>query len=434
MSLAGQVQVLALDPIVFNNSRVEWELPDNYYLSDSMVIGNLGVYAPNVLVTNTIAAYYPVTCGVGQCIARFTLMSGSDEIEFLEKVPQWLSHKAINTSYSANEDIHHNTLHNGWGWGELPDQNVAGVAANTLGGLLTLSSVRKDYVTAFNSGGSLSHGNQTRIGASQYPPGTSASLPVKMLSGLLRATPVLPRIPRLRLVIEYDLDPTHYYTPAAGTAPTALAPTFPTLYVQKLLNPPPQPPVINIPFESIKCDSGFVVPAQINGNAGTVQSVTYQSYAFTGKKLTDLLLYAMPSAASGYMLPSIKSPGQASETINFIINGTKYIPDNGIDTPAIKLQYLIGTNGSYTLPMMCEAYGMFAAGSITTETNAVGNLSLCAVAVDAVLTTQIQVEYSRTNPAAPTADQTGAFTMLLFGGESQVLSINAGRASISLAS
>ncbi len=433
MSLAGQVQTMALDPITFNNSRVEWALPDDYYLSDTMVIANLGMYATNTTFGNTVAAFYPVTCGVGQCISRFTLYSGSDEIEFLDQVPQWISHQALNNPSTTSEDILPCTLHSGWAWGQLGDQNVIGAAANTAGGLFTLNSARKDYYTTFG-GGSLPSTNQSRLGNTQYN-GASASLPVKMISGLLSSTPVLPKIPKLRLVIEYDTTVAHYFTPAAGTAPAAVLPTFPLLICQKVLNPPPQPPVVNIPYYVIRCDAGFVVPAIANV-AGTTGRVTYQSYAFRSKLLKDLTLYAAPAAATGIMLPQIKSPGQNAEIINFIINGMKYIPDTGIDTGARKMQYLLGTHGNYCIPMMCENFGMFNQGGIAAGSaeSTIGNLSLCAIKVDAPITTQIQVEYSRTVPANPTADQYGQFNLYLYGREAQVLSIAAGRASISVAS
>lgn len=436
MALSNQTQVLAIDPITFNNSRAVFELPDDYYVSDSMVIANLGMVASTVALNNTVAAFYPVTCGVGQTISRFTLESGSDEIEFLDHVPQWLSLQSIKGTYSVSQDKNASTLHSAWGFSFHPDQTVLGTAANTAGQLLTLSGSRTDAYTAFNTAGSAAPYNSSRLSNAQYAPGSSGALPVKMLSGLLRSVPILPRIPKLRIIIEYDTNVAHYFTPATGTAPPSLIPTFPMLLVQKLLNPPSQGAVVNLPYTRTICDGGMVVPAWA-GAVGTTQSLTYQSYSFTSKLLRNMRFYDVPAAAgTTFMTQQIRSPGQADETLQMLINGEKYIPDTGIDTPARKMQYLIGTDGNMCLPMSCMVYNMFNQNAIcpTATQPIIGNLSVTAVNVNAPVNTQIQVQYSRKRVAGNTADQIGAINKLIYGDISQVLSIAGGRSQIAVAS
>ena len=139
-----QLQTKVFDPIVFNDGRVEFLLPDDFYDSASMRISNLGMFAADVahVEGNHVNAYYPITCGVAQVIARFTVLSGSDELEMLDHVSQWATVKALNNTFTTPEDIQHNTLHNGWNFSNVTD-SVANAS-----GKLTVNNRAVDYASA----------------------------------------------------------------------------------------------------------------------------------------------------------------------------------------------------------------------------------------------------------------------------------------------
>ena len=430
-----QLQTLVFDPIVFNDGRVEFLLPDDNYDSASMRISNLGMFASDVAQGNLINAFYPLTCGVAQVIDRFTLLSGSDELEMLDHVSQWATIKALNNPFTIAEDINHNTLHSGWNF----SQQRSGTGAAS--GLLTLDTNGVDYYSPLRVGGvdRLTPGNASRISNTQYPPGSSASLNLSLISGLLQATPILPMIPQLRLVIEYDTNVSHYYNKAAiGAAPAALRPTFPMLIVKRYMNAPKMPNVIQIPYSTVKCSSGFIVPAVVAPGAapdvGLISRNTFQSYDFTGKMLKRLTMYNSPETSVGTMLRSIRSSAQSNEVINFIINGEKYLPDNGIDSPAVKLQYLVNSYGNFNIPLLATAYGLKSQGNVINTTDCVGNLSLTAIKVDAMIKTAIQVEYSRQPVVGALPTSLEQLNILLFGELSQLLTVSAGRSTVSIAS
>ena len=427
-----QLQTLVFDPIVFNDGRVEFLLPDDNYDSASMRISNLGMFASDVAQGNLVNAFYPLTCGVAQVIDRFTLLSGSDELEMLDHVSQWATIKALNNPFTIAEDINHNTLHSGWNF----SQQTSGDAAES--GLLTLDSNGVDYyATPLN--GQLTPGNASRLSNTQYPPGSSASLNLSLISGLLQSTPILPMIPQLRLVIEYDTNVSHYFNKAAiGAAPASLRPTFPMLIVKRYMNAPKLPNVIQIPYTTVKCSSGFIVPAVVAPGAppavGLISRNTFQSYDFTGKMLKRLTMFNSPTSSVGTMLRGIRSSAQSNEVINFIINGEKYLPDNGIDTPAVKLQYLVNSYGNFNIPLLATAYGLKSQENVINTPDCIGNLALTAIKVDAMIKTAIQIEYNRQPVYGALPASLEQLNILLFGELSQLLTVSAGRSSVSIAS
>lgn len=431
------MQTIALDPIVFNDRRAEFLLPDDYYDSASMVLSNLGMFAPDITSADTRNLYYPVTCGVVGVISKYTLLSGADEIETLDHVSQWATIKALNNKDTELEDIYHNTLHSGWNFGI----NFSIYGDNPFyPGIFNMTQTACDYrSTMANTPQYTVNGYQSRISNKQYPPGSSASFKVSMISGFLQATPILPMIRNLRLVIEYDTNVNHYYNLLGGdNRPANIYPTFPMLIVKKFTNPPVMPAIIQIPYTTVKCADGFFVPG-INipdvGEVGVISRNTYQSYDFMGKVLKRLTVYNVEADPNfgyvGVMTPKIKSIGQPNEVINFVINGEKYIPDNGIDSPALKLQYLLNTHGNFSIPFLCAVYAMkgqvMPYGSTLGEDKSasiIGNLSLTAIHVDALISTAIQVEYSR-QPVSGIDDLTSqALNILLFGEIAQVVTIN----------
>jgi len=436
-----EMQTITLDPIVFNDRRAEFLLPDDYYDSASMVLSNLGMFDPDITpaLENIINMYYPITCGVAGVISKYTLLSGADEIETLDHVSQWATIKALNNPDTELEDVYHNTLHSGWNFGI--NFSIYGDNPQQYPGMFNMTQTACDYRTFIPYSEEYTvNGYQSRISNKRYPPGSSGSFKVSMISGFLQATPILPMIRNLRLVIEYDTNVNHYYSLAAGYLPfpANIYPTFPMLIVKKFTNPPVMPAMIQIPYSTVKCADGFFVPAidiPDEGEVGLISRNTYQSYDFMGKVLKRLTVYNAQGDHNigdvGVMIPKIKSIGQPNEVINFVINGEKYIPDNGIDSPAIKLQYLLNAHGNFSIPFLCAAYAMkgqvMPYGSsfgIEKLKSIVGNLSLTAIRVDALISTAIQIEYSR-QPVSGIDDITAqALNILLFGEIAQVVTIN----------
>lgn len=442
------MQTIALDPIVFNDRRAEFLLPDDYYDSASMQLSNLGMFAPDIAIDNLTNLFYPITCGVAGVISKFTLLSCADEIEMLDHVSQWATIKALNNPDTELEDIYHNTLRSGWNFSSSIADASNDFTDST--GQLTLFSKGQDYYSRIANGDpymDLVQGSQSRICNKQFPPGSSGSLKVSMISGFLQATPILPMIRNLRLVIEYDTNTNHYYNLdliEESTIPARIYPTFPMLIVKKFVNPPVMPAVIQIPYTTVKCADGFFVPAidiPTEGE-GIISRNTYQSYDFMGKVLKRLTVYNAPIGMDTtldydddlptFMLNTFKSIGQPNEVINFIINGEKYLPDNGIDSPAIKLQYLLNAHGNTSIPLLCAVYGL-KSGITVVENNSfdiTGNLSLTAIKVDTLISTAIQVEYSRqaviaSDPPAEGVNYQQALNILLFGEIAQLMTINA---------
>lgn len=428
--MALQTKTETMFPITFTSGRLEILLHEGSYLSDSLTLLNFGMFAAGVALGNDVGLMYPITNGVGQAISRATLKSGSTIIEDIDRPAQMISARNMNTDQETSEDIKPCTLRSGWMLTPAAGQNLE-VVNNTDGPLLTLTSPRKDYFTTFHGGIQPAY-PQSRMGANQDPTTSSGSIKLKTLFGLLRATTVLPNIPDLRVIIEYDTDITHYYQTANSTAPASILPTLPFLVGEKVMNPEQAPRVTTIPYLTTLCDAGMIVTAA--PTAGVTYSQSYQSYTFEGQILKDLLLYAQPQAGDGVMVQSIRSPGQGVETINFTINNTKYLPYQGIDTAAKKLQYLTGSLGEHSIPLISTVVGMTNPAAVTDAgaTSICGGLSLTAIKVDAPIKA-LQIDYSRTTLPGATNAQTQSFAMLMYGRVAKTLTIADGVATVAVA-
>jgi hypothetical protein len=134
------------------------------------------------------------------------------------------------------------------------------------------------------------------------------------------------------------------------------------------------------------------------------------------------------------MRKNSRSVAQFNETIQMIWNGKKYLPQQGINSPAIKLRYFNDTMGSLNIPLAsampalrdvtAERYNLFddKAGTL------VKNFSVTAVAFNDVCD-RLDIEITRTGGVAD--DQKLGYTLLAFGTVSRLLTLQNGQVRLS---
>ena len=408
MSLSNSVKTVLLDPTVQNNSRCEFRIPDGTYSSAIKLI-DLGSY--NAAVTDATGVYYPHILGVLASIKKISLFADSLKLDEIQELAAWGSIQNLRSTNQASEDLARFEGLNSTNYSISPN------------GQLTMDATKKDYRQVDDAGVNRWH-NATQVAASSEDQ-QSGTLVLSNYLEFLRSVQILPNIPNLRLMIEWQNSPENFYdeTQTGG----AYYPIRPTLLLEEIVG---APPVNNGPVKMPYMQNiveRFVVDAK---GTGTTQQVSFRSGAFKNRFVKDLTFYNKRSTADGWWLGNERSVAQAAEKLQVVINGSKYLPDQGINTPAMKQAYFNDTMGPLNVCAanyndgLIDSANNYAAAAAKFD----GNFSVTAVQVNAMVE-RLDVEYERLaqsvqGNAVHQADGIGQFDLLMFGRTARVLEMN----------
>jgi hypothetical protein len=181
----------------------------------------------------------------------------------------------------------------------------------------------------------------------------------------------------------------------------------------------------------------FNVPAAADG---VTVSSSFRSGAFRQRFVNDLILYNRIASADGWMLRNNRSVAQKGEKIQLVLNGRKYLPDQGIDQEAQKMQYFNQTLGQMNVPLVgaLSSCADVVAGrdnilADATTRKLAHNMSFAAVGINDTID-RLDIEYQRTGSTlapGPGGDQTGAFDLLVFGHVARLLEVMDGKIRLS---
>ena len=273
MSLSNSVTTLLIDPRSHSNSRTEYRLDNDYYASTLKLV-DVGIIArdnPAGAAANSGALIYPQLNGVYQCVKNIYLYSGTTLLDSVQNVAQYSAIQAAKTSNQGSTDLNRDLLLNGLGFSQHPiggdgvataDEQVARPQS-----LTTSSRASKDFsiLLANNGAHTIPPNNQTTAAADQD--GQSGCISLSSLLQFLKTISILPRIPNLRLVVEWDTNYNNYFN-ANGNAAGALSVSRPTLVAEKIENMPDESPELNVPYMSTIVER-FNVKQAFGGQATT---------------------------------------------------------------------------------------------------------------------------------------------------------------------
>jgi len=425
MALSNSVKTWVLDPTVHNSSRTEFRLNPGVLASNLKLI-DLGVYSTNI-VDRTTGVFYPSILGVLASIKKLSLFSGSTMIDEIQELSSYGSIQHLRVSNQAQEDLNRFELLNGFSF-----SNSANDAAGQQEvGALTTEATHKDYVKSYLENPTNNfrqyHNNQIQIANSQSE-GASGMLVLSNYLEFLRSVPVLANIPDLRLILEWNLTASDYYVDAG--APTAVTPSFnpirPQLVYEEILGVPAQEGLVKIPYMSALVER-FVVPTAADGV--TVTS-SFRSGAFRNRFVKDLVLFNKVQTDESWLRKKERSVAQKGEKIQLVVNNRKFLPDQGVNQEAMKLQYFNDAIGGLNIPL-AAAMSSFqdAVGNknrtLDSQSDVIAhNFSVTGVMVNDVID-RLDLEYTRTGSTVQ-ADQTGAFDLLVFGRVNRLLEMKDG--------
>ena len=247
MSLSNSITTMLIDPRSHNNTRTEFRLDDNYYASSLKLI-DVGVFSSNVAGPSgsTAIVTYPQINGVYQCIRNIYLYSGSTLLDSVQNCAQFSAIQALKATNQGSTDLNRDLILNGMGFAQARASvnNSANYADRRPGSLAT--TLDQKYKQCATHGGANIVNNQSLIASEQDEQSGAVSLGVFLQ--FLKSISVLPRIPDLRILIEWDTNADSYFTQAGATG--ALQVIRPTLVCEVIEGMPMEPPDLSVPYMS----------------------------------------------------------------------------------------------------------------------------------------------------------------------------------------
>jgi len=442
MSLSNSVRTHLIDPTIHNSQRTRFSLPDAFW-SSTLKLVDLGTFAGTQ--TNETGFFYPTITGIIAAIRRLTLYSNDFKIDSIEELKAYASIKHLRTTNQSSEDVHRFELLNGMGL-SIASKKDAPLGQDVQAGSYTLNRKNKDYANHYEQAGAPTGdwehnllNNQIKMSASEDE--QSGCLLLSEYLEFLRSVPVLPMIPNLQLEIEWDYKVANFVNDPDAPADIGLPSIFnmrPTLVCDEILGVKPEMANTKIPYFCTLVER-FAIPSTTNG---TAQSSTFRSQAFSGRYLKDLILFNQVSSDDGFLKGFERSPVMYKEKIQLVVNGTKYLPDQGISQPAMKLQYFNDTFSPLNIPYASLVQALIdASGNVLSKddrdtasysTSALThNYSVAGIGIEAPID-RLDIEYQRTgnnlrgsNQAR--IDNVAAFKLLAFGRIAKQLTIQNGK-------
>lgn len=420
MSLSNSSKVWLIDPTVNNTSRCEFRIPDAHLLSSMKLIdvgvhNNIGAYATNFPATGQ---YYPSILGVLACIRKLTLYSDSVVLDETQELPSLAAIQHLRNTNQGSEDISRFELHNGC--------NIS----ITKAGAYTTEPTCKDYYNILDDQATVPYtqavNNQFKISATSE--GSSGCLNLADYLSFLESVSVLPKIPNLRLLIEWNLLAADFYQDPDAQAITKRYENMrPTLVVEELINMPENTGPVKIPYLQTIAER-FVVPQVV---AGVTSAQSFRSNAFVGRYLKDLKFFNKTTFSDGWMTAKQRSPAMYREKLQLVVNGSKYLPDTGIDQEAQKIQYFNEAFGPLNLPQFAYLPDLVdASGRVhdaVTEPLQ-NNFTVTGVSVEAPIE-RLDIEYQRTGRGS--GDQVDQFDLVVFGRVARLMELVGGKVRLS---
>ena len=348
-------------------------------------------------------------------------------IDEIQELPAYGAVQHLRVSNQAQEDLNRFELLNGFSFSNSTNDAVD----NEEVGTLTTEATHKDYVKSYLENPTNSfrqyHNNQIQVSASQSE-GASGMLVLSNYLEFLRSVPVLPNIPDLRLIIEWNLTASDYYVDS--DAPTAVTPSFnpirPQLVYEEILGVPEQSGLVKLPYMSAIVER-FVVPTAADG---TTVTSSFRSGAFRNRFVKDLIMFNKVQTDEGWLRKKERSVAQKGEKIQLVVNARKFLPDQGINQEAMKLQYFNDAIGGLNVPLAAamssfqDAVGGFNRTLDSQSDIVAHNFSVTGVMINDVVD-RLDIEYTRTGSTV-SADQTAAFDLLCFGRVNRMLELKDG--------
>ena len=408
------IQTQIVDP-QFNQSkyRSEFRITEDGLYTNSMRVCNLGVLATSESAEEERA--YNLITGAGGVVRNIYLYDDKTVLDQVINYKDYGAFKNLQASNSDNMDVKKNLKKHGLGF-----------VYNTENPFTPATSIITSLIKQYNpqTGGHIPTSSEDTTSASY--------LDLREIFPLLKSLDFLSTsvFPKLRVVLEYDVNNVLEYSSSNADKPTATL--TPILVVDK---------VVDEAFIS-KWVSGFkgvswncvenetvILPALVSPPSSGVQSVKYRLNGFNNKTLGNLLMQKKATVTgadlSAFYLNN-SSVSMINETMQVYINGSALLPDSGVLTANQRLGLLVDTFGNMTMhPGANVPCFPGADKSIEGFRSRVGELDYFGCSVGKQIK-QLEVTFSRVYTAGINAFYKQALELQFFGTVAKSLIVGKG--------
>lgn len=340
MSAPSIPQVLKqelVDTEAFDGRRCVLQFPFDF-ISSNAKLANVGVW--DAQVNGKTGVFYPFGVGASSAALNLYLKANGETIDQVTNLAEYLTREYLRTSNQTSEDVN-----------RFDVINAVNIGLNPVNQGMSYNDPRADYFHTYGQASDNTIYCPGGLGfqinsAEDVDSNVTGLLHLRDVFGFLRAANVLPPMTNLTLEIEWERTGSRFpqdpRVVAAGTHAIATvnpAPTKPFLIVDivEADNNMTAAPM-EIPYESIVREV-FTLPA----TGGNEQDLTLQSKGLHNKYVKDItLLNQVRSLTNNQTFPfnSVNyCPKQEDERVNLTVNGRKFLPLQGADTPALKQYY-----------------------------------------------------------------------------------------------
>lgn len=424
MSLSNRVKTHVIDPRTHNSRRTEFRLEDAFWDSNWKLV-DLGMYDSNQ--SGTTGLYYPTINGVLQTIETISLFSGTVMIDQMQNCQQYSSLEALKTSNQGSNDLNRQLLLNGMGW------STVGPGLSSAGALTLQQRYTENYVTL---DGDQTVNNQVVL-PGQADDQQSGQCMLRTYLKMLKTTTILPMIPNLRLLIEWNRTASDYFLDtdhSGGMSTPAPQPIMPRLVLDEVLGQDPASArSYVIPYLTTIVER-FPVEVVTADNTDVPKKSSFMSQAFKNKFLKDVTLFKTPSSdladSALWLSRKTRSVAQKGEVIQLIVNAETLLPYNGIDNEALSYHYFNEAQTQLNLPLLAGMENLRdASGNLINVDSAPfkGQFSVTSVKIGQIIQ-ELRIQYQRLYGDTNASQQ--AFQLLVFGTVAQNLTVRDGVAKV----
>ena len=377
------IETQIVDP-QFNQSkyRSEFRITEDGLYTNALRVLNLGVLATSA--SATAKRSYNLITGAGSVVKNIYLYDDKTVLDQVLNYRDYGAFKNLQASNSDNMDVKKNLKKHGLGF-----------VYNTESPFTPATSVITTLIRQYNP-----------VVGGHIPTDSENSTPVGYLD-LRDVFPLLKSLeflstsvfPKLRVVIEYDVNNVLIYSPDNADKPTAT--TVPILVVDKVVDEAfISKWVGGFKGVSWNCVENEIVslPALASAPPGGVQSVKYRLNGFNNKTLGNFLMQKKATntgADLSILYLNNSSVSMINETMQVYVNGSALLPDSGILSANHRLGMLVDTFGNINMhPGANIPCFPQASTSIEEFANRVGELDYFGCTVGKKIN-QLEINFSR---------------------------------------
>jgi len=377
------IQTQIVDP-QFNQSkyRSEFRITEDGLYTNALRVLNLGVLATSA--SQGEARTYNLITGVGGVVRNIYLYDDKTVLDQVLNYKDYGAFKNLQASNSDNMDVKKNLKKHGLGF-----------VYNTESPFTPATSVITTLITQYNqdTGGHIPTDSENTAPAGY--------LDLRDVFPLLKSLEFLSTsvFPKLRVVLEYDVNNVLTYDSGNADKPTATL--TPILVVDK---------VVDEAFVS-KWVSGFkgvswncvenetiILPSLSASPSSGVQSIKNRLNGFNNKTLGNLLMQKKATVTGANLSATYlnnSSVSMVNETMQVYVNGSALLPDSGVLSANHRLGLLTDTFGNMTIhPGANITCFPGADTSIESFRNRIGELDYFGCSVGKKIN-QLEITFSR---------------------------------------